>query len=130
MEPKLPPVERSETFRNSGSMSPEMSSVASSKIEIENNPRPEQGSTKDTSQSSAHLPITISLPQPLPAAPISGDSVQPKQTAKDKQVDSVPNKSLVDKAKRIIEETEGDPYLREERVSDLQTQYRKEIYDK
>lgn len=76
-------------------------------------------------------PITVPLPPPvvaLPtvAAPVVDDSVGPALASDDDLIE----KEWVDKAKKIIVETQNDPYRREQEVNKLQVDYLRKRYGK
>lgn len=85
----------------------------------------EQRQSSEQSMPSLPPPVlpTISLPEPTvqqgAAQPVSAVSQSPL-TAND---DDLIEKEWVDKAKKIINETKDDPYLREKQVGDLQADY-------
>jgi hypothetical protein len=76
-------------------------------------------------------PITVPLPPPpvaLPTvtAPVVDDSAGPVLASDDDLIE----KEWVDKAKKIIVETQNDPYRREQEVSKLQVDYLRKRYGK
>jgi hypothetical protein len=76
-------------------------------------------------------PVAIPLPPPpvaLPTvvAPVVDDSAGPVLASDDDLIE----KEWVDKAKKIIVETQNDPYRREQEVSKLQVDYLRKRYGK
>ena len=76
-------------------------------------------------------PVTIPLPPPVAAVPtvpvpVSDDSAGPTLAADDDLIE----KEWVDKAKKIITDTQNDPYRREQEVSKLQADYLRKRYGK
>ncbi len=72
-------------------------------------------------------PVPHAVPVPVPAAPISSDdSANPTIAADDDLIE----KEWVDKAKKIISNTQNDPYLREQEVTKLQIDYLRKRYGK
>lgn len=73
-------------------------------------------------------PIAVPVP-PLPtalSAAVSDDSAGPTIANDDDLIE----KEWVDKAKKIIAETQNDPYLREQQVTKLQSDYLRKRYGK
>jgi hypothetical protein len=79
-------------------------------------------------------PPPAALPLPLPTAPLP--SVIPKPTSDDTAGptiaadDDLIEKEWVDKAKKIITETQNDPYRREQEIAQLQIDYLRKRYGK
>ncbi|MDB5177365.1 MAG: hypothetical protein JWN75_1033 [Candidatus Saccharibacteria bacterium] len=77
-------------------------------------------------------PIAVPLPLPIAALPVitapvvPDDSVGPVLASDDDVIE----KEWVDKAKKIITETQNDPYKREQEVNKLQTDYLRKRYGK
>lgn len=94
--------------------------------------KPEQGERVSAAeqQKAAPPPIapmpmpTVSVPDPVSAP--SDDSVGPTIAADDDLIE----KEWVDKAKRIIAETQNDPYKREREIGKLQADYLRKRYGK
>ena len=89
---------------------------------------------KNTSQADRQTtppPMSVPLPPP-PAAlpvitvPVVDDSVGPVLASDDDVIE----KEWVDKAKKIITETQNDPFRREQEVNKLQTDYLRKRYGK
>ena len=76
-------------------------------------------------------PAIISVPRPVPvpvpAAPATADDTATPTIAAD---DDLIEKEWVDKAKKIISDTQNDPYRREQEVNKLQTDYLRKRYGK
>lgn len=75
-------------------------------------------------------PVSIAAPRPVPvpvpvSAPVN-DAVGPTLAADDDLIE----KEWVDKAKKIIADTQNDPYRREQEVSKLQSDYLRKRYGK
>lgn len=74
-------------------------------------------------------PVVIPhIPVPVPAAPVTvqDDSTGPTLASDDDLIE----KEWVDKAKKIIAETQNDPYRREKEVTKLQIDYLRKRYGK
>ena len=76
-------------------------------------------------------PVSIPLPPPAVAlptipAPVADDTVGPAIAGDDDLIE----KEWVDKAKKIISDTQNDPYRREQEVSRLQIDYLRKRYGK
>lgn len=83
-------------------------------------------------ESQSAPPVAVPVPPPVVSLP----SV-PAQTTQDDTVgptiandDDLIEKEWVDKAKKIIAETQNDPYLREKEVNKLQIDYLRKRYGK
>ena len=73
------------------------------------------------------LPAQPILPQPAPVAPTAAsDPTTPLEAGDDDLIEKV----WVTKAKKIIQDTKGDPYAQEREVSKLQADYVKKRYGK
>jgi hypothetical protein len=76
-------------------------------------------------------PITGPLPPPVPVlhpttTPVADDSAGPVLASDDDLIE----KEWVDKAKKIIADTQNDPYQREKEVTKLQVDYLRKRYGK
>lgn len=75
----------------------------------------------------AVIPVPHPAPVPVPAAPVTSNDTAGPTIASD---DDLIEKEWVDKAKKIISETQNDPYRREQEVSKLQIDYLRKRYGK
>lgn len=99
----------------------------------EQSPEREQGMKQVDRESTPPVvqpatPIAVPAP-PLPTAlgaAVSDDSAGPTIANDDDLIE----KEWVDKAKKIIAETQNDPYLREQQVTKLQSDYLRKRYGK
>lgn len=81
------------------------------------------------------LPPTVAVPLPPRAVPLPTTSISSDQD--DSSIgptiandDDLIEKEWVDKAKKIISETQNDPYLREKEINKLQIDYLRKRYGK
>jgi hypothetical protein len=72
------------------------------------------------------IPQAAPVPVPVPAAPVADNSVGPTLANDDDLIE----KEWVDKAKKIITDTQNDPYRREKEVTKLQIDYLRKRYGK
>ena len=75
----------------------------------------------------AVIPVPHPVPVPVPAAPVTADDTATPTIAAD---DDLIEKEWVDKAKKIILDTQNDPYRREQEVNKLQVDYLRKRYGK
>jgi len=90
----------------------------------------EQNIARGDRQPAAPPPISVPLPPPTVSVPTpqttNNDSIGPALAADDDLIE----KEWVDKAKKIIAETQNDPYRREKEIGKLQAEYLKKRYGK
>ncbi len=91
----------------------------------------EQTVQRGDHQPVAPPPINVALPMPTVSVPVptqaSDDATVGPTLAAD---DDVMEKEWVDKAKKIITDTQNDPYKREKAIGKLQADYLKKRYGK
>lgn len=98
----------------------------------ENSHEREQNMKQVDRENAPPVPIVASLPlpvTPVPAVPqqsVPDDSAGPTIASDDDLIE----KEWVDKAKKIIANTQNDPYLREQEVTKLQIDYLRKRYGK
>lgn len=86
------------------------------------------GATKNSPQaSSATVPIVLPTPQPVKQDDTDATVSPTPIAAAD---DDVIEKEWVNKAKKVINQTKGDPYAKEREVSKLQADYMQKRYGK
>jgi hypothetical protein len=89
----------------------------------------EQGVQRSEKTAVAPPPINVPLPPPTVTVPqpvVNDDTTGPTLAADDDLIE----KEWVDKAKKIIAETQNDPYKREKAIGKLQADYLKKRYGK
>jgi hypothetical protein len=129
MNPELPlPVSRSEQQPSSPEQGRE--NLDSPETLGERVHETEQG-TQQADHQAAPPPVVIPMPPApvsLPVAPAkpADDAVGPTIAGDDDLIE----KEWVDKAKKIIVDTQNDPYRREQEINKLQTDYLRKRYGK
>lgn len=120
-EANLPPVNPESTLQN---------------IETSNEKVVEQAEVRQAherlSQNAVQSATVTTLPQVNPIAPTTDDNTDDTKvvnptTASD---DDIIEKEWVNKAKKVVADTKGNPYLREKEVSKLQADYLQKRYGK
>lgn len=82
----------------------------------------------NTSTDNSDAAITTLLPTPVLNVPIVADDTTVSSNPITANDDGLIEKEWVNKAKAIISNTRNDPYMREEKVNELQVDYLKKRY--
>ena len=137
MEPHLPnpnfTPERSQSKPEGSKFSPEVSLPTVESRPAQPLEQLKSGETKEIKKDDAKSAVpTTTLPVVTPPLPqdnmvVSSDDAQSPAAAAD---DDVIEKEWVNKAKKVVTATKGDPYLKEREVSKLQADYMKKRYGK
>lgn len=143
MEPHENNLERTQKNTPERSLnSPEVSSTPDLNRKLEHVPigalehlgseesQEKSNSANSTSQSASDIATTLPTMQPVTddSTTISDNSLP--QTPPVAADDDVIEKEWVNKAKKVINQTKGDPYAKEREVSKLQADYMKKRYGK
>lgn len=129
MNPELPSPQRPPEYQpvspdHAGDLLPDHETAGEKSHEREQNMQQVDRQVAPPPQVPVVVPVAV--PVPAPAAPPPDDSVGPTLASDDDLIE----KEWVDRAKKIITETQNDPYRREKEVTKLQIDYLRKRYGK